>query len=161
MVLKWSQIDCWGMADWTSKFHFFYCLSKPLAATIHTVYSAGLSLYVMVHVYCHYTHSLQGQVDEVVCVMKDNVGKVMMRGERLDDLHDKSGLYTLDIPIRKCFVTCFNQFYSCSRKNMPSCIHVCCIHGSLDLHLKLQQFVSWRHVTPVCFRKSIVKCWHV
>ena len=55
-------------------------------------------------------------VDEVVCVMKDNVGKVMMRGERLDDLHDKSGLYTLDSPIRKCFVTCFNQFYSCSRK---------------------------------------------
>lgn len=33
---------------------------------------------------------LQGQVDEVIDVMKDNVGKVLERGDRLEDLQDKS-----------------------------------------------------------------------
>ena len=34
---------------------------------------------------------LQGQVDEVVDVMQSNIGKVMDRGDRLEDLQDKSG----------------------------------------------------------------------
>ena len=34
---------------------------------------------------------LQGQVHEVVDVMRDNIGKVMDRGDRLEDLQDKSG----------------------------------------------------------------------
>ncbi len=34
---------------------------------------------------------LQKQVDEVVDVMQDNIGKVMDRGDKLEDLHDKSG----------------------------------------------------------------------
>ena len=34
---------------------------------------------------------LQGQVHEVVDVMRDNIGKVMERGDRLEDLQDKSG----------------------------------------------------------------------
>ena len=34
---------------------------------------------------------LQGQVDEVIDVMQDNIGRVMERGDRLDDLADKSG----------------------------------------------------------------------
>ncbi|XP_074654382.1 vesicle-associated membrane protein 4-like [Tubulanus polymorphus] len=33
---------------------------------------------------------LQGQVDEVVDVMQDNIGKVLDRGDRLEDLQDKS-----------------------------------------------------------------------
>ena len=39
-----------------------------------------------------YNSRLQGQVDEVVDVMQDNIGKVMDRGERLEELHDKSGI---------------------------------------------------------------------
>jgi vesicle-associated membrane protein 4 len=35
-------------------------------------------------------HRLQNQVDEVVDIMQSNIGKVMDRGEKLEDLHDKS-----------------------------------------------------------------------
>jgi len=38
---------------------------------------------------------LQNQVDEVVDVMQNNIGRVMERGERLEDLRDKSGEWTL------------------------------------------------------------------
>lgn len=34
---------------------------------------------------------LQNQVDEVVDVMQNNIGRVMERGERMEDLRDKSG----------------------------------------------------------------------
>ena len=34
---------------------------------------------------------LRGQVDDVVDVMKSNVSKVIERGDRLEDLQDKSG----------------------------------------------------------------------
>ncbi|RUS84953.1 hypothetical protein EGW08_007264, partial [Elysia chlorotica] len=33
---------------------------------------------------------LQGQVDDVVDIMKNNVNKVIERGDRLEDLQDKS-----------------------------------------------------------------------
>lgn len=33
---------------------------------------------------------IQGQVDEVIDIMHDNIGKVLNRGERLEDLQDKS-----------------------------------------------------------------------
>ena len=38
-------------------------------------------------------HSLrvQSQVDEVIDVMQENISKVIDRGERLEDLQDKSG----------------------------------------------------------------------
>ena len=39
---------------------------------------------------------LKGQVDEVVGVMKDNVAKVIDRGDRLEDLQDKSGMRHMD-----------------------------------------------------------------
>jgi len=39
---------------------------------------------------------LKGQVDEVVGVMKDNVAKVIDRGDRLEDLQDKSGTRHID-----------------------------------------------------------------
>ena len=55
--------------------------------------------------YCHprwnlvsFTHTVilyccrvQRQVDEVIDVMKDNVDKVLDRGEKLEDLQEKSG----------------------------------------------------------------------
>lgn len=34
---------------------------------------------------------MQSQVDEVIDVMQENISKVIERGERLDDLQDKSG----------------------------------------------------------------------
>ena len=34
---------------------------------------------------------LQGQVSEVINVMQDNIGKVLDRGDKLEDLQDKSG----------------------------------------------------------------------
>ena len=34
---------------------------------------------------------LQNQVDEVIDVMQDNIGRVIDRGECLEDLQDKSG----------------------------------------------------------------------
>jgi hypothetical protein len=37
------------------------------------------------------TDRLQNQVDEVVDIMQSNIGKVMERGEKLEDLQDKSG----------------------------------------------------------------------
>jgi len=36
-------------------------------------------------------HRVQNEVDEVVDIMQSNIGRVMDRGERLEDLHDKSG----------------------------------------------------------------------
>lgn len=36
--------------------------------------------------------SVQNQVDEVIDVMQENITKVIERGERLDDLQDKSGV---------------------------------------------------------------------
>ena len=43
-----------------------------------------------------YLCRLQNEVDEVIDVMQDNIGRVMDRGERLEDLQDKSG--NLKIP---------------------------------------------------------------
>ena len=40
---------------------------------------------------------VQGQVDEVIDVMQDNIGKVMDRGQRLEDLQDKSGMWIIAI----------------------------------------------------------------
>lgn len=34
---------------------------------------------------------VQSQVDEVIDVMQENISKVIERGERLEDLQDKSG----------------------------------------------------------------------
>ena len=39
------------------------------------------------------TARVQQQVDEVVNIMQDNIDKVMQRGERLDDLRGKTGMY--------------------------------------------------------------------
>lgn len=37
------------------------------------------------------TLRVQSQVDEVIDVMQENISKVIERGERLDELQDKSG----------------------------------------------------------------------
>lgn len=39
----------------------------------------------------NYVPRVQSQVDEVIDVMQENISKVIERGERLDDLQDKSG----------------------------------------------------------------------
>ncbi|XP_056234249.1 vesicle-associated membrane protein 4 isoform X2 [Seriola aureovittata] len=39
---------------------------------------------------------VQSQVDEVIDVMQENISKVIERGERLDDLQDKSGSLSLN-----------------------------------------------------------------
>lgn len=39
---------------------------------------------------------VQSQVDEVIDVMQENISKVIERGERLDELQDKSGKMDVD-----------------------------------------------------------------
>lgn len=39
---------------------------------------------------------VQSQVDEVIDVMQENISKVIERGERLDELQDKSGKMDMD-----------------------------------------------------------------
>lgn len=39
---------------------------------------------------------VQSQVDEVIDVMQENISKVIERGERLDELQDKSGKIDMD-----------------------------------------------------------------
>lgn len=39
---------------------------------------------------------MQSQVDEVIDVMQENISKVIERGERLEDLQDKSGETVMD-----------------------------------------------------------------
>ena len=46
---------------------------------------------------------VQSQVDEVIDVMQENISKVIERGERLDDLQDKSGKL---ITPRQCAFVC-------------------------------------------------------
>ena len=38
---------------------------------------------------CHFR--IEREIDDVVDIMKDNIDKTMQRGDRLDDLQDKSG----------------------------------------------------------------------
>lgn len=49
---------------------------------------------------------VQSQVDEVIDVMQENISKVIERGERLDELQDKSGKMDMDrsLCILKYFV---------------------------------------------------------
>lgn len=43
-----------------------------------------------------WTFRVQSQVDEVIDVMQENISKVIERGERLDELQDKSGKIDMD-----------------------------------------------------------------
>ena len=64
---------------------------------------------------------LQGQVDEVVGVMKDNVAKVIDRGDRLEDLQDKSGTRHMD-RLLNAFKSLFNHSEEGVRSNI--CISI-------------------------------------
>jgi len=66
---------------------------------------------------------LQGQVDEVVGIMKDNVGRVIDRGDRLEDLQDKSGIYRM--PSLLHVYTCFVLFL------LVMDFHLTCVHNVL------------------------------
>ena len=48
---------------------------------------------------------VQNQVDEVVDIMQTNIGRVMERGDQLEDLQDKSGknLYSIIDSICKVY----------------------------------------------------------
>jgi hypothetical protein len=41
------------------------------------------------------TAAIQAQIDDTVDIMKSNINKVAERGERLDDLQDKTGMFNL------------------------------------------------------------------
>lgn len=45
---------------------------------------------------------VQSQVDEVIDVMQENISKVIERGERLEDLQDKSGESRAKYPRDRC-----------------------------------------------------------
>ena len=57
---------------------------------------------------CIVVYRLQGQVDEVVDVMQDNIGRVLDRGDKLEDLQDKSGMKTIAHFFIVCVITSGN-----------------------------------------------------
>lgn len=70
---------------------------------------------------------VQSQVDEVIDVMQENISKVIERGERLDDLQDKSG-ETHEPPHVHIYQTCVHyssmkgrkyHYYYCFKISFP------------------------------------------
>ena len=53
-------------------------------------------------------HRVQNQVTEVIDVMKDNIGKVLDRGEKLSELESKSGKLIIWITIQHAIARCFS-----------------------------------------------------
>lgn len=53
--------------------------------------SSMLLIYLFIQLIL-FSYRVQGQVDEVVGVMRGNMEKVMDRGEKLEDLEDKTGM---------------------------------------------------------------------
>ena len=53
---------------------------------------------------------VQSQVDEVIDVMQENISKVIERGERLDDLQDKSGEWRVFVCVHMCKTRVFCWF---------------------------------------------------
>lgn len=93
--------------------------------------------------------SVQGQVNEVKVILKDNINKVLERGERLDDLVDKTHDLQATVSIIKKTIVFFFFSYpgkvirkcgSCSVENgfkQPSCIcfPVCFCFSLLETQL--------------------------
>ena len=48
------------------------------------------------------TAAIQAQIDDTVGIMRENITKVAERGERLDQLQDKTGEFTLSCGLRCC-----------------------------------------------------------
>lgn len=49
---------------------------------------------------------MQSQVDEVIDVMQENISKVIERGERLDELQDKSGKMDIESSLLNYLALC-------------------------------------------------------
>jgi len=73
---------------------------------------------------------LQGQVDEVVGIMKDNVGRVIDRGDRLEDLQDKSGISRMPSLLHIIVLFCFLLVVDFHL----TCVH--CLFVSVNLNEK-------------------------
>jgi len=69
-------------------------------------------------------HRVQNEVDEVVDIMQSNIGRVMDRGERLEDLHDKSGESCIQLAavVPRVFLHLLSS-YELSRQH--DCDHLC------------------------------------
>lgn len=57
---------------------------------------------------------VQSQVDEVIDVMQENISKVIERGERLDDLQDKSGEWPQQVLMGAGTLSIFRHSIQCS-----------------------------------------------
>jgi len=66
--------------------------------------------------------SVQNQVDEVIDVMQENITKVIERGERLDDLQDKSGaiLNAVLLAFSQCLFPVAGPGYLVLVQNVPN-----------------------------------------
>lgn len=77
---------------------------------------------------------VQSQVDEVIDVMQENISKVIERGERLDDLQDKSG-----------------ESHAPGRRVL--------LHACVNTHAHMEHFI-----TPLCLVSTssslMVYTWH-
>lgn len=52
-----------------------------------------LPSYIVKEDYIQYHYRVQNQVSGVINTMKDNINKVLDRGDKLEDLEEKSGMY--------------------------------------------------------------------
>lgn len=90
---------------------------------------------------------VQSQVDEVIDVMQENISKVIERGERLDDLQDKSGESHKD---SVCFD--FSQMRSTQTLEGSSIsqFNVPFLHDGLHMDLMIVALTLCRRIWAFC-----------
>lgn len=62
------------------------------------------------------TAAIQAQIDDTVDIMKSNINKVAERGERLDDLQDKTGMFSLLILLPHGYRLSWRFHWRCRRE---------------------------------------------
>lgn len=124
--------------------------------------------------------SVQNQVDEVIDVMQENITKVIERGERLDDLQDKSGV-VLNALLYLCFSLhlfptagpgCLVSAQKVSSDRCTLCISLLpgnsfpalgCRTNFMppfsSFHLLLLPFTAPAHTTDVCWSSTGTSPW--